>query len=223
MSTRVSFFSSTVGTKILIAITGLALFLFLVGHLTGNMLLFVGPEAFNAYSHALISNPLIYVVEAGLVAIFLLHVFKAVTNWARNRGARPAGYAEKKWAGHTSRKSVASSTMIYTGVVTFAFVVFHLVTFKYGPWYTTMGKEGEVRDLYRLTVEVFQSPVMVVFYVASMILIFLHLRHGLSSALQSLGVNHPSYNGAITKAGIALAILIGGGFATIPLAIFFSR
>jgi succinate dehydrogenase / fumarate reductase cytochrome b subunit len=223
MSTRVSFFSSTVGTKILIAITGLALFLFLVGHLTGNMLLFVGPEAFNAYSHALISNPLIYVVEAGLVAIFLLHVFKAVTNWARNRGARPAGYAEKKWAGHTSRKSVASSTMIYTGVVTFAFVVFHLVTFKYGPWYTTMGKEGEVRDLYRLTVEVFQSPVMVVFYVASMILIFLHLRHGLSSALQSLGVNHPRYNGAITKAGIALAILIGGGFATIPLAIFFSR
>jgi len=177
MSTRVSFFSSTVGTKVLIAITGLSLFLFLVGHLTGNLLLFAGPAAFNGYSHKLISNPLIYVVEAGLVAIFLLHVFKAVTNWARNRGARPAGYAEKKWAGHTSRKSVASATMIYTGVVTFAFVVFHLVTFKYGPWYTTMGKEGEVRDLHRLTVEVFQSPLMVGFYVACMILIFLHLRH----------------------------------------------
>jgi len=108
MSTRVSFFSSTVGTKVLIAVTGLALFLFLVGHLVGNLLLFAGPEAFNGYSHKLISNPFIYVVEGGLAAIFLLHVFKTVTNWARNRGARPTGYVEKKWAGYTSRKSVAS-------------------------------------------------------------------------------------------------------------------
>jgi succinate dehydrogenase / fumarate reductase cytochrome b subunit len=220
MFTRVSFFSSSVGTKILIALTGLALFLFLVGHLTGNLLLFVGPETFNGYSHALISNPLIYVVEAGLAAILLLHVFKAVTNWASNRGARPAAYVEKKWAGHTSRKSVGSSTMIYTGIVTFVFLVLHLRTFKFGPWYTTMGKEGEVRDLHRLTVEVFQNPVMVVFYVACMALVFLHLRHGLSSAFQSLGVNHPRYNRLVLTVGLTLATLIGAGFAMIPIIVF---
>ena len=220
MPTRVSFFSSSVGTKILIALTGLALFLFLVGHLTGNLLLFVGPETFNGYSHKLISNPLIYIVEGGLAAILLLHVFKAVTNWAANRGARPAAYVDKKWAGHTSRKGYGSSTMIYTGVVTFVFVVLHLRTFKFGPWYTTMGREGEVRDLYRLTVEVFQNPVMVVFYVACMALVFLHLSHGLSSAFQSLGVNHPRYNRLILAAGLVLATLIGAGFAVIPIIVF---
>ena len=95
MPSRVSFISSTVGTKVLIAITGLAMFLFLVGHLAGNLLLLVGPEAFNGYSHKLISNPAIYLVEAGLVAILVLHVFKAALNWARNRSARPAAYQKK--------------------------------------------------------------------------------------------------------------------------------
>jgi succinate dehydrogenase / fumarate reductase cytochrome b subunit len=216
MSNRLRFVSSSVGTKILLAFTGLALFGFLVAHLVGNLLALVGPEAFNAYSHKLISNPLIYLAEAGLAAIFVLHVFKAVTNWAANRAARPVGYRQKAWAGHTSRKTVASSTMIYTGVVTFVFVVLHLKTFKFGAWYTVAGEEN-VRDLYRLLIEVFQSPVYVVFYVVCMALIFLHLRHGLSSALQSLGVSHPRYDSFILKAGTVLAIIIGGGFALIPV------
>jgi succinate dehydrogenase / fumarate reductase cytochrome b subunit len=226
MSTRASFFSSSIGTKILIAVTGLSLFLFLVAHLIGNTLLFVGPEAFNGYSHKLISNPLIYVAEAGLLAIFVLHVFKAVTNYLANRGARPQGYVLKRNAGHTSRKSVASTTMIVTGLVTLVFVVLHLVTFKYGPGeaqgYLAPSDHGPVRDLHRLTIEVFQNPVYVVAYVICMVLIFLHLRHGLSSALQSLGVNHPRYNALVQRAGTALAILIGGGFAAIPIAIFFA-
>jgi len=218
MSTRLKFLTSTVGTKILIAVTGLALFLFLCGHLAGNLLLFAGPEAFNGYSHKLISNPFIYVVEAGLVAIFLLHVFNAVTNWWSNRGARTTGYQVKEWAGHTSRKSVASTTMIVTGVATFVFVVLHLKTFKYGPWYET--PEG-IRDLYTLTIEIFRSPLYVAGYVVCMGLIFLHLRHGLSSTMQTLGVNHPRYNRYILMAGTLLAVVIGLGFAIIPVAIFF--
>jgi succinate dehydrogenase / fumarate reductase cytochrome b subunit len=220
MSNRTRFLSSSVGTKILLAFTGLFLFLFLVAHLIGNLLAMVGPEAFNAYSHKLISNPLIYLAEAGLAAIFLVHVWKAVTNWAANRSARPVAYVNKNWAGHTSRKSIASSTMIYTGVATFAFVIWHLKTFKYGAWYTVAG-EPEVRDLYRLLLEVFQSPVYVVFYTVSMILILFHLRHGLSSAMQSLGANHPRYDPWIFRIGFALALIIGLGFAVIPVWAYF--
>lgn len=220
MSTRVRFFSSSVGTKILIAVTGLALFGFLIVHLIGNLLVFVGPESFNHYSHALISNPLIYVAEVGLALIFVLHVFKAVTNWATNRNARPQGYTLKKWVGHTSRKSIGSTTMIVTGLVTFVFVVLHLKTFKYGPYYEAVYDEGPVRDLYRLTIEVFQSPVYVVFYVLCMGLIFLHLRHGLASAAQSLGVNHPKYNRLLVVGGTIIAAIIGFGFAIIPILVF---
>jgi succinate dehydrogenase / fumarate reductase cytochrome b subunit len=228
MSTRVKFLASSVGTKLLIAITGLSLFLFLVVHLIGNLMLFVGPATFNAYSHALISNPLIYVAEAGLLAIFLLHVLNTVLNWWSNRGARPDDYEVRQWTGHTSRKSVASTSMILTGAVTLVFVVFHLVTMKFGPGeaegYVSAGKDGPVRDLYRLVIEVFRESdlalVNVLFYVACMVLVFLHLRHGLSSALQSLGVNHPRYNRLILAAGSVLAVLIGFGFAVIPVIIY---
>jgi succinate dehydrogenase / fumarate reductase cytochrome b subunit len=216
MSNRLRFFSSSVGTKILIAVTGLSLFGFLIVHLAGNLLLLVGPASFNHYSDKLISNPLIYIAEAGLAALFVLHVFKTLTNWAANRSARPVGYQMKQWAGYTSRKTVGSTTMIYTGVVTFVFVLLHLKTFKFGSWYQAAG-EPEVRDLYRLTMEVFSNPAYVGFYVICMVLIFLHLRHGLSSALQSLGVNHPRYNRLVLTIGTVLAVLIGGGFALIPI------
>jgi len=217
MPSRVSFASSTVGTKVLIAITGLAMFLFLCGHLAGNLLLLVGPEAFNGYSHKLISNPLIYVVEAGLAAIFVIHVFKATLNWARNRSARPGSYEKKAWAGHTSRKTVASSTMIFTGAFLFFFLLLHLKTFKFGPWYETVEGGVIVRDIYRLTVEVFQSPGYVAFYVVGMAIVFMHLRHGVSSAFQSLGANHPRYNRLILAGGYVLATVLGLGFAFIPV------
>jgi succinate dehydrogenase / fumarate reductase cytochrome b subunit len=228
MSTRVKFLASSVGTKLLIAITGLSLFLFLVVHLIGNLMLFVGPETFNAYSHALISNPLIYVAEAGLLALLLLHVFNTVLNWWSNRGARPEDYEVRQWAGHTSRKSVASTSMILTGAVTLVFVVFHLATMKYGPaeaqGYIYVSKDGPIRDLHRLVIEVFRDNefalASVAFYVVCMVLVFLHLRHGVSSALQSLGVNHPRYNRFILMAGTALAIVIGFGFAVIPVIVY---
>jgi succinate dehydrogenase / fumarate reductase cytochrome b subunit len=220
MSTRATFFSSSVGTKILIALTGLALFGFLVIHLAGNLLLLVGPEAFNEYSHKLISNPLVYVAEAGLAAVFALHVFKAVANWASNRNARPVKYVKKARAGHTSRASLASTAMIVTGAVTFVFVILHLKTFKFGPWYEVSSTDGPVRDLYRLTFEVFANPYYVVFYVICMALVLLHLRHGLSSAMQSLGASHPRFNRLILTAGTVLAIAVGAGFAIIPIYVF---
>jgi succinate dehydrogenase / fumarate reductase cytochrome b subunit len=212
-------FSTSVGTKLLLALTGLALVGFLLVHLAGNLLLFFGPTKFNDYAHALISNPLVVPAELGLVAIFLLHAIKAVLNVVSNRGARRVGYEAKKWAGGPSRKSWASTSMIITGLLTLVFVPLHLITFKYGPNYE--GAEAGVRDLYRLVVEVFQSPWYVTYYVVMMLIVALHLRHGVSSSLQSLGLIPDRWTRAFLGAGLGLALVIGGGFVLIPLYIYF--
>jgi succinate dehydrogenase / fumarate reductase, cytochrome b subunit len=222
MTTFRRVFSSSVGTKLLIGLTGLALFAYLILHLAGNALIFAGPETFNEYSHALISNPLILPIEIGLLAIFLLHVYKAVTNYLANRAARPAGYALKKYAGHTSRKSVASSTMIWSGLVIFFFVLVHVRQFKYGAWYQTVSG-SPIRDLARTEFEVFSQPLWVAFYVVCTLLVGLHLRHGISSGFQSLGFDHPVYTRRLTMWGVVFAVIIGGGLAFIPVWVYLTR
>jgi succinate dehydrogenase / fumarate reductase cytochrome b subunit len=211
--------SSSVGSKILIALTGLALVGFLVFHLAGNLLVFIGPDSYNEHAHALISNPLIVPAELGLAAIFVLHIFKAVTNFARNRSARPQPYSQKVWAGGASRKSVGSTTMIASGLVMLAFVILHLATFKYGPYYP--GRLPGERDLYRLMIDVFHHPGYVVFYLVCMVIVGLHLRHGISSSFQSLGLMPGSWTGRILRAGMVLAVLVAGGFLIIPIWIYF--
>lgn len=219
-SALVRFLNSSVGTKVLIALTGLGFAGFLVMHLAANLLVLVDPHGFNAYSHKLITNPLIYVAEAGLVLLFVTHAVKAVVNFAANKRARPSGYEKKRNAGHTSRKSLSSTTMIVTGTWLLVFTIIHIKTFKFGPWYDT--PDGSMRDLARLVNEEFQRPLYTLFYVLSMAVVGLHLRHGLSSAVQSLGLNHPRYNGLILKTGLTIAIVMAVGFALIPIVIFFT-
>jgi len=212
-------FSSSVGTKLLIALTGLSLVGFLIFHLFGNLLLFLGPTAYNEHAHALISNPLVVPAEFGLLAIFLLHAFKAVSNFVRNRGARPKRYEVARWAGGASRKSWGSTSMIVSGLIILAFVPLHLLKFKYGPYYHA--PEPGVRDLYRLLIEVFQSGWTVAVYVITMILIGLHLRHGVSSSLQSLGLIPARWTRAFLLTGIVVALIVGAGFVLIPIYVYF--
>ena len=212
--------SSSVGSKILIAITGLALAIFLIGHLAGNLLFLVGPDAFNHYGHTLSSNPLIYLAEVGLIAVFVMHIVKTFTGFVANRGARPERYALKKWAktkNTASRKSLASTTMIVTGTIMLLFVVTHLLTFKFGPVYTT--PEG-IRDLYRLQVEIFSRPLYVGFYLVAMGIIFAHLWHGISSAAQSLGIDHPNWTPRLRLVGRLMSAVVAGGFFIIPIFTF---
>jgi succinate dehydrogenase / fumarate reductase, cytochrome b subunit len=214
-------FSSSVGTKLLIGFTGLLLFAYLLLHLAGNLIVFAGQDTFNGYSHVLISNPLVVPVEIALLLVFVLHVYKTVAMWLGNQSARPVGYEKKAWAGHTSRKSVSSTTMIWTGLVTFFFVAVHLKQFKFGPWYEI--GDPPVRDLYRMEVEVFTSPLWVGFYVLCAVLVGFHLRHGISSAFQSLGADHPIYTTRLVLLGTILAVLIGAGFALIPIWVYLTR
>jgi succinate dehydrogenase / fumarate reductase, cytochrome b subunit len=220
MPPRHSYLSSTVGSKLLVGITGLFLFAFLVLHLAGNLLVFLGPETFNHYSHQLISNPLVYPAEAGLVLIFLLHAYKTIRLTFVSRAARPQRYAVKRRADYTSRKSLASTTMIVSGLFLLVFVPIHIKTFKFGAYYQTA--EANVRDLNRLVFEVFSRPGYVVFYVVAMAVVGFHLWHGVSSSVQTLGVDTPRVTPVMRRIGWAAAIIIAGGFIAIPLWIFFT-
>lgn len=223
MARRSTFVSSSVGTKIILALSGLALFGYLVLHLAGNLLVYLGPQALNGWGHRLVSNPLVVPAEVGLLLIFLVHVWKGVKNWWQNRQARPTPYAMKRWAGHTSRKNLGSATMIWTGALILAFVVVHVAGFKYGAFYEPPEFEPGVRDLYQLVVGTFQNPWWAACYLVAMVLVGLHLRHGLSSACQSLGLDGPRFTPAAIRTGVILAIAIGGGFASIPLWAYFFR
>ncbi len=212
----VNILTSSIGRKVLMALTGLLLSAFLLVHLAGNLLVFTGPRAFNEYSEKMLSNPLIYVAEIGLLLLFLAHFASGILVYRQNRAARPVAYAKKEPAGYTSHKSFASSTMIFSGLFLFAFVPFHLVTFKFGSYYQTAG-DHPIRDLYRLMMEVFSQPGYVAFYVAAMTIVGFHLWHGVGSAFQSSGIY---YRKGLRTFGQIFAIAIAGGFFVIPILLY---
>lgn len=219
MTTAAGYFRSTIGRKQLMALAGLGLCLFVLTHVIGNFLLFVGPEAYNQYSHKLTSNPLIFVAEAGLVAIFLLHAFEgAMVSW-KNYSARPQGYA--KLPSGPKRTTWTQRTMAWQGVVILVFVVLHILTFKYGTHYDVTYGNETIRDLFRLVVEVFQSPVYVTWYVIAVIILGYHLSHGFYSSLQTLGAHHPAYTPKFKCASVIYGVFIGLGFAIQPLYMMF--
>ncbi len=223
MSHKASLLWSSVGKKFIMALTGLAMIVFLVEHLSGNLLLFSrNPEPFNKYSHFLTSfGSVLIVAELILLAVLVFHMISGISVALGKRKARPIGYQKTASAGGPSKKTVASSSMIYTGVLIFVFLAIHLKTFKFGPHYTATVNGVEMRDLYRLVVEVFQKPGYVLWYVAAMVFLGLHLRHGFWSAFQSLGVNHPRYTSIIYAVGILTAVVLAVGFLAIPVWIYF--
>ncbi len=200
--------------KLLIGVTGFALFFYLIIHIIGNLMVFFGPEIFNKYAFTLESNPLIPIIEIGLLLIFLVHVYKTIAMFFANQTARPVGYARKKFAGPPSRKTLASSTMIVSGLWLLVFIVVHVRAFRYGVEYEW---PAGGRDLYRLEMENFANPLIVAFYVISMIVVGSHLWHGAASSLQSLGLDHPRWTPRVLVAGKVFAVLIAGGFIVIAL------
>ena len=214
------FFSTSVGTKLVIGITGLALFLYLVIHVAGNLMVFLGPAIFNRYAYVLESNPLIPLIELGLLAVFVIHIYRTIRMYLGNQQARPARYAMKKRAGKPSRKSFASSTMILSGLWLLAFLLIHVKTFRFG--IDTEWPAGG-RDLYRLEMEALSNPLIVGFYVLSMIVVGSHLWHGIASSLQSLGLDHPVWTPRILATAKLVAFLIAGSFAVIAMWVYLQQ
>jgi len=215
MSQRVRFFSSSVGTKIIIGLSGLFLVLYLLIHVGGNLLVFFGPQVFNNYAYNMeVRNPTLPILEIVILVGFLVHIYKTITMYLANKAARPVSYVKKEWAGHTSRKSLASSTMIFGGLWIIIFLIIHVKAFRFSeetPW------PGGGRDLYRQEMAVFVNPLMAAFYVVSMLVVGSHLWHGASSAVQSLGLTHPRWTPRVLVAGKLLAVLIAGAFIVIAV------
>ncbi len=201
------------------AITGLMWSGFVLSHMVGNLLIFVGAEAYNKYSHALVSNPLIYLAEAGLVITLLVHAFDGMKLSYENRKARPERYAVNPSPQKSA--SVASKSMIFTGSLMLAFIIYHLITFKFGPHYTVTYNNVEMRDIFRVIVEVFQNPIYVFGYGVCMIFVGLHLSHGFQSSFQTLGFYHPRYTSLIKKFGCVYSAIIAAGFIAQPIYVFF--
>lgn len=216
-----NYFTSSIGKKQITAVTGLGLLGFTATHLAGNLLLLVGPDTFNAYGHALVTNKLIYLAEAGLLAFFIAHIVMAALVTIRNASARGKRYYVRTRSGRG--ESIASMTMPYTGVVLLVFIILHLINFKFGAHYETTVDGVVMRDLYKLVVEYFANPLYVGWYVFAMIALGLHTGHGLQSSLQSLGLNHPSYTPAVKALSVAYGFAVAVGYSGLAVFCYFQN
>lgn len=214
---------SSIATKIVNGATGLGLFLFVVIHLGENLLLLANdPLLFNSWAHYLQKFGLLLIlIELGLLAFFLAHVYSAVMVTLDNWKARPTGYRVNAFAGEPSRKTGSSQTMIVSGLVLLGFVIWHVWTFRFGPGVESgyvVQIDGEaVRDLHRLVVEFFADLWNVTIYVGVMAFLGFHLRHGVWSMFQTLGVFHPRYTPLCFAIGAVVAALFAVGFIVIPI------
>ena len=222
---------SSVIKKLLTGVTGLALVLFLVAHLIGNLTLFAGPEVFNAYAqflHHFMHGMFIRFAEVGLLAFFVIHIWSAVSVQMNKRKARPSRYAVEGDAGGASRKTKHSLNMIISGGIILLFVLVHLNHFKYADHDAVgtmrMANGTEAVNVYKLVVESFQSNFgYVLFYMLAMGVLCSHLMHGIWSAFQSLGFTRPSTIPYLNLAGLAIAIALALGFFMLPFLIFMMR
>ncbi len=211
---------TSVGKKYLVGLTGFGLGFFTLTHMAGNMLILKGPESYNWYAHQLISNPFLPVAEAGLLLAFVVHVWFAMQLARASsvaKGQKPYKTPTKE---ENDRATFASRSMVYTGLLTLVFLVLHLITFKYGAHYTAVYGGVEMRDLHRLIVEKFKDPLYVAYYLFSLIVLLVHLGHGLSSFVQSLGLGSVR-NQCLKRAGYAAALVIALGFMSQPLFVMF--
>lgn len=208
------FLESSIGKKIMVAAAGLLLCGFLVTHLAGNLLMFVGGGAFDHYAEALEHNPLLPVAEIGLAALFLLHIVLSVRATLANRAARPEGYQVYKGKG---ARTPGSRTMAVTGILILSFIVVHVATFKYDVGGLKGQIPGQAESLFAHVLGWFANPFYSAFYVLAVAGVGLHLSHGAQSGFQTFGLNHPRYTPLIRKAGLAFAFLIFAGFASLPV------
>lgn len=217
-------FSSTLGYKVVMALTGLFLIMFLAVHLTGNLQLLKddGGKSFNVYAEFMSTNPLIQTVSKGNFAFIIMHVIWAIILTRKNRAARgPEGYAVK--SGKSSHWT--SRNMGILGTIVLVFIVIHLKDFWYQMHYgpvPTLDYDGHMtRDLSALVSDWFHQGWYVALYVLCMCGVGFHLWHGFASAFQTLGLNHLKYNGLIEFVGRAFAIIVPALFALIPVVMYF--
>ena len=210
----VRFWESTNGQKAIMAVSGIILFLFVVFHMVGNLQVFEGPEQLNFYGTALRRFPeALWAARAVLLLAVALHIWSSVKLAVRKTSARPVGYAARQ----NTVSSYASRTMYWSGPILLAFIIYHLLHLTAG--YVHPGSTFIEGDVYHNLVSGFQVWYVSLWYIFSMILLGLHIRHGAWSMFQSLGMNHPRHTPILQKAAAVFAILIVAGYISIPISV----
>lgn len=213
---------SQVGRKILTGVTGILLSIFIIFHLAGNLTLFGSENAFNIYSHTLHSMGwLLYLFEIGLAAVFIIHAYIGIAIYLRKRKRRPVGYQTYSSQGEPSKQTFSSRSMIFTGIILLIFTVTHIATFKFGDPQMITVDGTQMKDLKSLVIDTFQNPWYVIYYIAVMVLLGFHLRHGAWSAFTSLTMHAGTKKSAVIYTAAAIfAVLMAVGFLFIPLYIY---
>lgn len=212
MDKVVGLYGSTLGKKALMAVTGIILFLYLVAHMLGNLQIFMGPEQINKYAELLHSNPAV-LWGARLILLFsvAVHIVAAVQVWLRSRSARPVKYKVFK----PTAADYAARTMRWSGPIILVFVIYHLLHFTVG----SVHPNYEHLKPYENVIIGFQQPVVAWFYIISIVLLAVHLYHGLWSLFQTLGWDHPSFGSWRRILAVAFTVVIATGFISVPLAV----
>lgn len=210
-----NWFTNTLGTsigkKLMMAVTGLSFIGFLTLHLAGNLSIYGGPDSFNAYAehlHAL--GPLLIIAEWILLTLAMVHVLTGTVLFLQNLAARPQRYRANKRAGG---RTIGSATMPYTGILILLFVIFHLANFHF--------VDKSHTTIFRIVSQAFADPVYVAIYVLSMVVVAFHISHGFWSLFQTLGLNHPKYMPTVMAAGTIISLILGIGFGFLPIYISF--
>ena len=200
-------FGSSVGKKLMMAVTGLFFCVFLVLHLAGNLTLYMGKDVFNSYAEHLHSlGPILTLAEWGLLIFAVIHISTGLLLFYQNFKARPTRYAVNKRAGG---RTLGSATMPYTGVTLLLFVIYHLFNFHFvDKTHTT---------IFQIVSNAFAQPGYVLIYIFAMIIAAVHVSHGFWSAFQTLGANHPKYTPFLRGLSLVFSLIVGIGFGFIPV------
>ncbi|MGA7155534.1 MAG: succinate dehydrogenase cytochrome b subunit [Acidobacteriaceae bacterium] len=210
----VTFWQSTNGKKVVMAVTGVMMFGFVIGHMLGNLQMFEAPEHINAYGHFLHNLGELLWIERGVMLLAIaLHILAAVQLALRSNAARPVGYSRQQ----AINSSYASRTMYWSGPIVLAFIIFHLLQFTAG--YIHPHATFVAGDVYQNVVSGFQVWWVSAWYIFALCLLGLHLSHGLYSMFQSVGLGHPRLSPLLKKAAAAVAIIIVLGYISIPISV----
>lgn len=220
MNAPYAFYKSSIGKKFIVAITGIILILFVIGHLLGNLQIFLGPDWINGYAqHLRDLGALLWIIRAILLVTVVLHIYFTVKLAIENRRARPKSYAKKE----NVKASFASRHMVVSGLVVFAFIIFHLLHFtvrKIDPRFPLLKNDPlNHYDVYSMMVYGFQNVYVSTFYIVGLFLLTLHLTHGTSSFFQSLGLNDKKLTPRLALGGRIFAWAIFVGYTAIPVAV----
>ena len=215
----IAFYQSSIGKKYIVAVTALLLILYVLGHLVGNLQIYLGPDRINAYAKFLHDlGPILWVVRVILLAAFVIHIVATIQLAQENRLAKPQKYAV---AGY-QRSTMASRTMIVSGLIVLCFVIYHLLQFTLqvtDPEFREVHDSIGRHDVYRMLILGFRHPLVSLFYVIALFLLTTHLSHGFASVVQTLGINNRKIANFVSTGGQTLAWVVFAGYVSIPVTI----